>query len=449
MRGCGVRVLGRFLTATLGLAVIVGSAGAETLPAVLAKAYQNNPQLNAQRAFVRQTQEQVDIAQAGYYPRVNATASGGTQYTDNRFRGVEPHRRDRVDGGSVGVAASQTLFDGFRTPNQVRAARGNVDAAREVLRLMAQQILLDAATAYMNVIRDGAIAQLQRHNVEMLQTQLSYTRQRLKVREVTTTDVLQTQARLAGAQWALLAADSTLTGSRAAYRRVIGDDQRGRLAPATPVDRLAPSTLDEARVVALKLNPSIKAAQVGIDVAAVQVKIAEGALYPTAKLDVGAQHGWGVTAQLDRQFAAGAFVTLSVPIYQGGAEYATIRESKEALGQKQFDLDRVRDNVRAGVSETWAQLVAAKAQIDAAQAQVAAAQSALNGVLQEARAGQRTTLDVLNAQQELITARITMVATQRDRVVTSYALLAAVGRLAPEVLQLAEQSSQPKAARSK
>lgn len=449
MRGCGVRVLGRFLTATLGLAVIVGSAGAEALPAVLAKAYQNNPQLNAQRAFVRQTQEQVDIAQAGYYPRVNATASGGTQYTDNRFRGVEPHRRDRVDGGSVGVAASQTLFDGFRTPNQVRAARGNVDAAREVLRLMAQQILLDAATAYMNVIRDGAIAQLQRHNVEMLQTQLSYTRQRLKVREVTTTDVLQTQARLAGAQWALLAADSTLTGSRAAYRRVIGDDQRGRLAPATPVDRLAPSTLDEARVVALKLNPSIKAAQVGIDVAAVQVKIAEGALYPTAKLDVGAQHGWGVTAQLDRQFAAGAFVTLSVPIYQGGAEYATIRESKEALGQKQFDLDRVRDNVRAGVSETWAQLVAAKAQIDAAQAQVAAAQSALNGVLQEARAGQRTTLDVLNAQQELITARITMVATQRDRVVTSYALLAAVGRLAPEVLQLAEQSSQPMAARSK
>jgi outer membrane protein len=447
MRGRRVRVCGRIGAATVALAVIIGSAGAETLPAVLAKAYQNNPQLNAQRAFVRQTQEQVQVAESGYYPRVNATASGGTQYTDIRFRGVEPHRRDRVDGGSVGVAASQTLFDGFRTPNQVRAAKGNVDAAREMLRLMAQQILLDAATAYMNVIRDSAIAQLQRHNVDMLQSQLGFTRQRLKVREVTTTDVSQTQARLAGARWALLAAGSALTSSRAAFRRVIGEEQRGRLAPATPVDRLGPSTLDEAKVVALKVNPSVKAAQAGIDVAAVQVKIAEGALYPTAKLDVGAQHGWGVSAQLDRQFAAGAFVTLSVPIYQGGAEYATIRESKEALGQKQFDLDRVRDTVRAGVSESWGQLAAAKAQIDAAQAQVAAAQSALNGVIQEARAGQRTTLDVLNAQQELISARITLVATQRDRVVTSYTLLAAVGRLAPEVLRLVGDPRQPKAAR--
>jgi outer membrane protein len=283
----------------------------------------------------------------------------------------------------------------------------------------------------------------------MLQTQLGYTRQRLKVKEVTTTDVLQTQARLAGARWALLAAESALTTSRAAFRRVIGEDQRGRLAPATPVDRLAPSTLDEARVVAIKLNPSVKAAQAGIDVAAVQVKIAEGALYPTAKLEAGVQHGWGVSPQVDRQFAAGAFVTLSVPIYQGGAEYATIRESKEALGQKQFDLDRVRDNVRAGVSESWGQLVAAKAQIDAAQAQMAAAQNALSGVIQEARAGQRTTLDVLNAQQELISARITMVATQRDRVVSSYAVLAAVGRLAPEVLRLAGEPSQPRAERSK
>jgi outer membrane protein len=433
----------------LALAVVVESAGAETLPAVLGKAYQNNPQLNAQRAFVRQTEEQVQVALAGYYPHISANATGGTQYTDGRFRGVDGRRRDRVDGGSVGIAASQTLFDGFRTPNQVEAARGNVQAAREMLRLLAQQILFDATAAYMNVIRDSAITELQRHNVDMLQSQLSHTRQRLKVKEVTTTDVSQTQARLAGARWSLLAAESALTTSRAAYRRVIGEDQHGRLAPAAPVDRLAPATFDQARVVALKSNPSIKAAEVGIDVAAVQVKIAEGALYPTAKLEAGVQHGWGVSPTLDRQFGAGAFVTLSVPIFQGGAEYATIRESKEALGQKKFDLDRVRDDVRASVVEAWGQLSAVKAQIDAAQAQVTAAQSALNGVLQEARAGQRTTLDVLNAQQELISARITLVATQRDRVVTSYALLAAVGRLGPEVLRLAGEPSQRKAARPK
>ena len=225
---------------------------------------------------------------------------------------------------------------------------------------------------------------------------------------------------------------------------MIGEEQNGRLTPASPVDRLSPTTIDEAVTLAQKLNPSVKAAQVGIDVAAVQVKIAEGALYPTAKLEAGAQHGWGVSPQLDRQFSAGAFVTLSVPIYQGGAEYATIRESKEALGQKQFDLDRVRDLVRAGVFESWGQLTAAKAQIEAAQAQVTAAEDALKGVLQEAGAGQRTTLDALNAQQELVGARVTLVATQRDRVVTSYALLAAVGRLAPEVLRLPAQVSEPK-----
>ena len=445
MRGHQVGALGRAMIATLAFAVIVvGPAGAETLPAILAKAYQNNPQLNAQRTFVRQTEEQVQVALSGYLPRINATASGGPQYSDSKFRGSESHRRDRLNGGSVGVAASQTLFDGFRTPNQVEAARGNVQAAREVLRLMTQQILLDATTAYMSVIRDTAIVQLQRQNVEMLQEQLGHTRQRLKVREVTTTDVLQTQARLAGARWALYAAESALNTSRAGYRRVIGEEQNGRLTPASPVDRLSPTTIEEAVVVAQKANPSVMAAQVGIDVAAVQVKIAEGALYPTAKLEAGAQHGWGVSPQLDRQFSAGAFVTLSVPIYQGGAEYATIRESKEALGQKQFDLDRVRDVVRAGVFESWGQLTAAKAQIDAAQAQVTAAEDALKGVLQEAGAGQRTTLDALNAQQELVGARVTLVATQRDRVVTSYALLAAVGRLAPEVLRLPAQVSEPK-----
>lgn len=435
MAGCLVCVLGAAVITTMASGAS-GRAVAETLPGALAKAYQNNPQLNAQRAFVRQTGEQVNIAQSGYQPRIAATASGGPQFTDSKFRGVDTRKRDRLTGGSLGVTASQTLFDGMRTPNQVQAAKGNVQAAQEVLRLMAQQVLLDGATVYMNVLRDDAIAQLQRHNVDMLEEQLRFTRQRLMVREVTTTDVSQTESRLAGARWQRLAAEAALNSSRAAYRRVIGEEQNKMLAPPTTVDALSPPNLDQATALALKTNPSIVAAQFGIDVAAVQVKIAEGALYPTAKLEVGVQQAWGPTAQLDRQSSAGAFVTLSVPIYQGGAEYASIRESQEVLGQKRFDLDRVRDQVRSGVVDAWGQLTATKGQIEAAQAQVKAARNALNGVLQEARAGQRTTLDVLNAQQELVSAQATLAATQRDRVVTSYTLLAAVGRLAPEVLHL-------------
>jgi outer membrane protein len=270
----------------------------------------------------------------------------------------------------------------------------------------------------------------------MLEEQLRHTRQRLMVREVTTTDVSQTESRLAGARWQRLAAESTLNASRAAYRRVIGEEQNEILAPPTTVDSMSPPNIEEAVAVALKANPSVLAAQLGIDVASVQVKIAEGALYPTAKLDVSAQQSWGTVAGVDRQFAAGAFVTLSVPIYQGGAEYASIRQSKEVVGQKRFDLDSVRDQVRAGVVEAWGLVTGTKGQIAAALAQTKAARDALNGVLQEARAGQRTTLDVLNAQQELVNAQVMLAGTQRDRVVTSYSLLAAVGRLEPEVLRL-------------
>jgi outer membrane protein len=419
-------------------ALLSGTSGAaaETLADVLTKAYQNNPQLNSQRAFVRQTGEQVNIALSGYQPKVSVTASGGPQYTDSKFSNVATRQRDRLNGGSVGVTATQPLFDGFRTPNQVQAAEGNVAAAREVLRVMTQQVLVDATTAYMDVMRDSVVAQLQRHNVEMLEEQLRHTRQRLMVREVTTTDVSQTESRLAGARWQRLAAESALNSSRASYRRVIGEEQTEKLAPPSTIDSLAPAHLEEAVAEALKVNPSVLAAQLGIDIAAVQVKIAEGALYPTAKLDLSAQQAWSPMVGVDRQFSASAFVTLSVPIYQGGAEYASIRESKEALGQKRFDLDRVRDQIRAGVVEAWGQLVSTKGQIEAAQAQTKAARDALNGVLQEVRAGQRTTLDVLNAQQELVNAQATLAATQRDRVVTSYTLLAAVGRLEPEVLRL-------------
>jgi outer membrane protein len=420
--------------AIMVLAVGGNGACAETLSSVLAKAFQNNPQLNAQRAFVRQTGEQVNVALSGYQPKISVTASGGPQYTDSKFS-VDPRKRDRLTGASVGVTATQPLFD-VRTPSQVQAAQGNVSAAREVLRVMAQQVMVDATTAYMNVLRDTAVVHLQRYNVEMLEEQLRHTRQRLLAREVTTTDVSQTESRLAGARWQRLASESALNASRAAYRRVIGEEQNEILAPPTTVDSMSPPNIEEAVAVGLKANPSVLAAQLGIDVAAVQVKIAEGALYPTAKLDVGAQQSWGTVAGIDKQFSAGAFVTLSVPIYQGGAEYASIRASKEELGQKRFDLDGVRDQVRAGVVEAWGLVAATKGQIAAALAQTKAARDALNGVLQEARAGQRTTLDVLNAQQELVNAQVILAGTQRDRVVTSYSLLAAVGRLEPEVLRL-------------
>ena len=166
------------------------------------------------------------------------------------------------------------------------------------------------------------------------------------------------------------------------------------------------------------------------------MKVSEGALYPVVTLNANAQKTWDGALSSVESFQGSVIGQMTVPIYQGGAEFSTIRQSKETLGQRRLELAFNRDQARANVVQTWGQLDAAKAQITATQAQVAAAEIALNGVREEARVGQRTTLDVLNAQQELVNARVALVTAQRDRVVASYSLLAATGRLSVAVLGL-------------
>jgi outer membrane protein len=212
----------------------------------------------------------------------------------------------------------------------------------------------------------------------------------------------------------------------------------GKLAPGTPVDRFSPKTLPGAVAVGIGSNPSVAAAQYNVDVALRQVKVAEGALLPNLSVQGSVQKSWlGVGALSTMEsYNASVLGTLTVPVYQGGAEYSLIRQAKETLGQTRLNLDVTRDTVRQNVVQAWGQLQAAKANIEATQAQVQAAEIALNGIREEARVGQRTTFDVLTAQQTLVNARVSVVTAQHDRVVASYTLLAAVGRLSPEVLGL-------------
>ncbi len=310
-------------------------------------------------------------------------------------------------------------------------------AARETLRNTEQQVLLSAATAYMNLLRDGAILDLQRRNVEVLQEQLRQTRDRFNVGEVTRTDVAQAESSLAQGRSQVLSAEATYTASLATYRQVIGVNP-GKLAPGTPVDRFSPNTLNGAIAVGTATNPTVAAAQYNVDVA---LKAGQRRRRRAAADRLGA-------GQLPEElFAVGSLNTvesynasvlgqLSVPIYQGGAEYSAIRQAKETLGQKRIDLDTARDSVRQNVVQAWGQLEAGKANIEATQAQVTASEIALNGVREEARVGQRTTLDVLNAQQALVNSRVSLVTAQHDRVVASYTLLSSVGRLSPQVLGL-------------
>lgn len=440
MAGLGSRSAGFFRPAAIGLILATVSpswTGAETLESALGYAYQNNPQLNAQRAATRVTDEGVAQALSGYRPRISATADVGSQYTHvttETTMGRQTSSGTTTPRG-VGLATTQTLYNGLQTANRTRAAEMQVSAARETLRLMEQTVLLDASTAYMNMLRDTAILDLQRRNVEVLREQLRQTNDRFRVGEVTRTDVAQSESRLAAAQSSQLTAESNLTTSRANYRRIIGREPSG-LRPGMPVDRLSPRTLDMAVTQGSAEHPQVGAAMFGVDVAVLNVKIAEGALYPVVTLEGNVQQRWQPSLSTVDQFTASVVGRITVPIYQGGAEFATIRQNKETLGQTRLNLDLVRDQIRATVVQAWGQLEAAKAQIQSAQAQVNAAEIALNGVREEARVGQRTTLDVLNAQQELVNARVSLVTAQRDRVVASYTLLAAVGRLSPTILKL-------------
>ncbi|MGV3634422.1 MAG: TolC family outer membrane protein [Pseudorhodoplanes sp.] len=420
-----------------------GTGGAATsLEQALVQAYQNNPQVNAQRALVRATDENVPQALSGYRPRVSGSYNYGVQWTQTTTQlqvpvaGSNSSRTvSRTYPSTVGGQLQQTVFNGFQTANRTRQAESQVFAARETLRVIEQTVLLDAATVYMNVLRDTAVLELQRRNVEVIQEQLRQTRDRFNVGEVTRTDVAQAESRVAAAQSQFLSAQANLTTSRAAFRRVIGVDP-GRLGNGTPVDRFVPRSLDLAVAQGQSENPSVTAAEYGVDVAQLQVRVNEGSLYPVVTVTGAVQQSWGQTETILDNLNASVVGQITVPIYQGGQEYSLIRQAKETVGQRRLELAQNRDQARANVVQSWGQLDAAKAQIDATRSQVTAAEIALNGVREEARVGQRTTLDVLNATQELLNARVALVTAQRDRVVASYTLLSAVGRLSVPVLGL-------------
>ena len=428
------------------MAVLAAShASAETLESALAQAYRNNPTLNAQRALLRATDEGVPQALAGYRPRINASMDSGYQHFESTTLsgGILTRTNSNISprGGNVGLV--QTVYNGQRTGSLTRQAESQVLAGRETLRNSEQTQLLDAATQYMNVLRDTAILDLQRRNVEVLQEQLKQTRDRFNVGEVTRTDVAQSESRVAASQSQVLAAEANLKASQAAYRRVVGVDPVN-LRPGMPVDRLSPSTLEASIDSGRGRHPLVTSAQYTVDTAQYAVKAAEGTLYPTVTLESAVQKRWDLAPGSFDQLQGTVLGRVAVPIYQGGSEYSIIRQAKETLGQRRIELDVQRDLVRASVVQSWSQLQATKAQIIAAQAQVTATEVALNGVREEARVGQRTTLDVLNAQQELVNARVSLVTAQRDRVVASYTLLAAVGRLGPEVLGLKTEVYDPR-----
>lgn len=421
--------------------VLVSPASAETLPGALAKAYTHNSELNSARAGVRITDEGVAIAKSGLRPIIASQSS--LDYTSQRGT--------RLTTGSFGVQIQQTLFDGFQTRNNTRAAEAQVRAAVESLRNTEQNILFNAASAYMDVIRDRQVAVLQEQNLAFLEEQVRAARSRFEVGEGTRTDVAQAEASRSSAVAQLAAARAQALSSAATYHQIIGEDP-GKLSPP-PAAKGLPGKLDSAIAVAAVEHPAIISTLRLVDAAGFSVKSAEGALFPQVSASAGVARNYQNYSPEAFSLSGGsnngsyntatAGIQLTVPIYQGGRVAATVRQQKETLGQARIEVDVTRDQVRAAVVSAWTQYDAAKQSVAANRDLVSAAQLALSGVIEERKVGQRTTLDVLDSQADVITAQINLVSSERDVVVASYAILSAVGHLSARRLGLAVAEYKP------
>lgn len=413
-------------------ALVVGvhfpSAQAESLSEALRRAYQTNPTLQADRARQRATDELVPLAKSGWRPTIIAQGSVARRWSDTNVSSSSA-----TTPLNLSVQLTQPVFDGFKTKNSVRAAKSNVKAGRENLLAVEQGVLLDAITAYMDVIRDRQLLAVRQRNIANLQKQASGAQARFDVGEVTRTDVSQARARVSAARGAAAAAQANLDASIARYLEVVGK-KPGSLK--TPNRAKLPSTLEAALDVASQTNPNILATAYVFDAARYNVKVAEAALSPTVDLEASASvtrnPQSGVRSSENAQIAG----VVTVPIYQSGREYATIRQSKQTASQRQIEIISATRQVRQQVASAWAFLIAAGQAIVSAQAQLSAAQLALEGLNQEYQVGSRTTIDVLNAEQEVLNARITLITAQHDAIVASYQVLAAMGRLTARNLGL-------------
>ena len=419
------------LAATLGAAVLLpaGMAQAQTLQETLVSAYETNPTLAAQRARLRQTEEGYVQARAGRLPTVSASADVSEQ---------ESWGAAQFGGGAgdvgYGVSLNQSLYRGGRIDGAIGAAAARIEAGRQTLRSTEQGVLIDAISAHAEVLRDQQIVSIRSNNVGVLSEQLRAARDRFEVGEITRTDVAQAEARLSGARAQLSAAQAAFAASRARYARVTGVESAEPDA-AGPVDGL-PGDLAGAAETALSNNPDLRAAEFGEVAAQEAVRIARGALRPEVSLSASASEGRESDFSGQAIGSASVRAQVSVPIFTGGLNRSRVREARAAADEARLSQLTVRRQVIEGVTNAWNSYLAAEAVIVSSREAVRANEIAFDGVEQEAFVGLRTTLDVLNAEQELLNSRLELVRAERDLTVASYALLQTMGLLHAEALGL-------------
>jgi len=443
--GLSVRAINRAARgAVSGLALLVAMgfaapACAETLQEALTLTYQSNPKLDAERARLRATDEGVPQAKAGFRPTASASANAGLQ---RQHSSPEQSTDGTTRPSGYGVTASQSLFSGFRTVNTVREAEANVRAGRENLRLVEGQVLLDAVTAYADVIRDSALVKLREKNVAVLTTELQSAEARRAVREVTRTDVAQAQARRAKALSALDLARSNLKTSRAVYERIIGRPPLNLAEPALPSEHI-PGSVEDVIKITEKESPNVVAALYREQAARHEIDRIWGELLPEVRLEAGYSQSYNASPQINSTAATTVTGRVNVPLYEGGETKARVRAAKHTHVSRIQEIEQARTEAQAASVAAWSKLEASRTQVNQDKVQVDAAKVALEGVREEERVGQRTLLDVLNAEQELLDAQVAAVSDRHDLLIAAYGVLNAIGHLNATTLKLGDSQYDP------
>jgi outer membrane protein len=418
-------------------------AETETLEQAWTLAYQNNPSLEAQRASLRATDEQVSQALSHWRPSADATGAIGktNQYAPDLAPFENPNFNDTTK--SYGVQVTQPLFRGFRTKAETEAAEKQVQAGRAKLSSAEQQLFIDTASAFLGVLRDEAVLELERNHEAVLEDKLKETRARSKAGELTGTDVRQAESRLARAHVTRLQTESTLTQDRASFIRLVGQDP-GKLQPPTlALD--SPRTLSDIFHFAETQNPDVLAAQFAVEEAKAEITLNEGSLLPEVDLVGSSSRSYGENITVPgREDSSQVLVQVTVPLYRSGTDYSKTRAAQQTASQREDELDEARHKAHETADNAWQSLMTAQAALDADKTEVDAAGEALKGVREESKVGTRTTLDVLNAEQELLDAQIDEVKSQHDRDLAILQIKSAVGQLTAENLKLPVKPYDPK-----
>jgi TolC family type I secretion outer membrane protein len=413
------------------------AADADDLNAALGQTYLGNPTLDSARAQLRSTDEGVPQALSGWRPTVIGQVSAGSEWSHDGTKSGPNNlvidRNRQFYPRTYDLTVTQPLFNGFGTVSGTRAAENRVKSGRAQLLDIEQQVMFQAVQAYMSVVTDQSILDLRRNNEKVLEAQLQATNDRFQAGEVTKTDVAQAQSRLQGATADRIAAEGDLTAAKAVYRQVIGQEPVQLSMPNVPANL----PLKEADVVALaQQQPQVVAAQFTVDATKDDIDTQFSELLPSISLQ-------GTVSQADEQASDRDHTTegtilgvLSVPLYQAGAPDSRVRQAKQIYQQARRQLDEARRSADQQAIAAWQALETAQAQITSFEEQVRATDIALEGVRQEQSVGARTVLDVLDAEQESLNAKVSLVTAQTNLVIARFQVLQAIGRLNAKDLAL-------------